>query len=211
MSAIINPLNAGNGKYYVYIHHRMGDGSVFYVGKGTGKRAWLRAGRSDVWFDNCNGDRLVVILADGLSSEAALFVERVVIDLIGLSNLANKTYGGGGSEGYRHSETWKSILSSKMSGLGNPMYGRTKEKNGFYGMKHSDATREKMSGKRPSVSGNNNPSADKSIYTFVHDSGDVYTGNRFDFSVDRLLRLEGIGKIVRNCAKYRGWRVLDGK
>ena len=40
--------------YYVYIHFRKDDGLPFYVGKGKGKRAWDKRGRSQRWKNTAN-------------------------------------------------------------------------------------------------------------------------------------------------------------
>jgi len=36
-------------KAYVYLHSRLTDGVVFYVGMGTAKRAYSKAGRTSHW------------------------------------------------------------------------------------------------------------------------------------------------------------------
>ena len=38
-----------NGKFYVYIHRRKTDNSIFYVGKGSGNRVFSKSGRSNHW------------------------------------------------------------------------------------------------------------------------------------------------------------------
>jgi len=37
--------------YYVYIHRDLSNNEVFYVGKGSGKRAWSTTSRSRQWYD----------------------------------------------------------------------------------------------------------------------------------------------------------------
>jgi len=70
-------------KYYVYTHSTM-NGKVFYVGKGTGKRAWEKR-NGKAW----ETDYAVEILFDGLTEEEALDAEAVLIDSYGIENLAN--------------------------------------------------------------------------------------------------------------------------
>ena len=40
--------------FYVYYHRRLSDDKIFYVGKGSGKRAWSTSGRSEAWFKIAN-------------------------------------------------------------------------------------------------------------------------------------------------------------
>ena len=35
--------------FYVYVHKKKTNGEVFYVGKGSGKRAWSAFGRNSMW------------------------------------------------------------------------------------------------------------------------------------------------------------------
>jgi hypothetical protein len=71
-------------KYYVYTHSDM-SGKVFYVGKGTGNRAWTK--RDGKAWKNKYG---VEIVFDGLTEEEALDAEAVLIDSYGIENLANR-------------------------------------------------------------------------------------------------------------------------
>lgn len=63
--------------YYVYAHADA-DGDVFYIGKGTGGRAWSRE-RHAVWqryvTERLDGEYQVVILRDGLTEDEALTLE----------------------------------------------------------------------------------------------------------------------------------------
>lgn len=75
-------------------------GDVFYIGKGTGKRAWARARRSQRWERHVKKHGLIVkIIKDGMTEECAFTLERMLIHKIGLQNLCNLTAGGEGTWG----------------------------------------------------------------------------------------------------------------
>lgn len=73
------------GKFYVYTHKDK-DGTVFYVGKGTGNRAHSRE-RSPEWLEyldkRSGGKFSVEIVRDGISEEDALEIEDVVMKMHG--------------------------------------------------------------------------------------------------------------------------------
>lgn len=76
-------------RYYVYEHCRASDGAVFYVGKGSGRRAYSRT-RSEHWKRVVAKHGLVVnIVKDEMPEVCALTLERVLIARYGLDNLVN--------------------------------------------------------------------------------------------------------------------------
>lgn len=129
-----NPL-----RFYVYAYIRSKDsttakaGTPYYIGKGTGKRAWSDNHRCAPPDSN-----KIVILECNLSDVGALSLERRYIKWYGrIDNktgiLANLTDGGEGTsnllnhprgmKGKTHSRDYKLKLSEMMSSSGNPMYG----------------------------------------------------------------------------------------
>lgn len=95
-------------QHYVYAHKRATDGRIFYVGKGKKRRAWSSSGRSRHWrFVAAKHGFEVAIIKDALPEGCALTLEQIVISRLGLENLANATLGGGGAQGWRHSEETK--------------------------------------------------------------------------------------------------------
>jgi len=89
--------------FYVYEHWRPDTGVCFYVGKGKGKRAWtLKHFRNR--YHKAIVSKLVSmglsvdvrIIADRLSSDAAIALEISRIAFYGQDNLANMTAGGEG-------------------------------------------------------------------------------------------------------------------
>jgi hypothetical protein len=91
--------------FYVYGHYRADTGEIFYIGKGHGKRAWVRKGtdgRSDWWHRIVNKHGYTVkLLHEQLTEDNALQKERELIQLYGRQNigtgpLVNLTDGGEG-------------------------------------------------------------------------------------------------------------------
>ena len=69
-------------KFYTYVHMRNDDGSIFYVGKGSGHRAWLKRQRNRLWsaITNKHG-HTVHICGIFDTEEEALNHEVMLIDL----------------------------------------------------------------------------------------------------------------------------------
>jgi DNA repair ATPase RecN len=81
---------------YIYGHYKKDTGELFYVGKGSGKRAWSKS-RNKHWHNVVNKHGYVVkILEDGLTDEQAFSRERELIAEVGLNNLTNMLDGGQG-------------------------------------------------------------------------------------------------------------------
>jgi len=99
-------------KFYVYIHKRP-DESVFYVGKGSGNRAWTKSCRNNHWHHivEKHGSYQVEILEDSLTEQEALCLEVETIEMFGIENLANITLGGNGCSGIVHTEDTRKRMS----------------------------------------------------------------------------------------------------
>ena len=89
-------------KYYVYKHIRLKDGSIFYIGKGTGDRLYSRNRRNTYWnhIVSKDGGFEAQIVKEGLSEKEAFNLEIQLIEQIGLSKLSNLNEGGIGSFHY---------------------------------------------------------------------------------------------------------------
>lgn len=95
--------------FYVYAHLRETDKSVFYIGKGSGDRAYVKNGRNAMWNSvfkkhGC----LVVILSEWECEEEAFKEEELLINKIGIENLTNMAHGGKGAKGVEFSKERKS-------------------------------------------------------------------------------------------------------
>lgn len=128
-------------RFYVYEHIRPDNNTCFYVGKGTGDRAY-KSSRNE------HHDRIVKkygmivkIIKDGLTEQEAYDLQRetilhYVFDLgYGIDipeyrgnddshALTNANFGGAGViSGLHHTDGWKKQHSEDMKGEKNPMYG----------------------------------------------------------------------------------------
>lgn len=88
-------------KYYVYGHLRKDTNDIFYIGKGCGKRAWVKSKRNKYWKNIVNKtDFDVVIIEKGLTEIEAFALEIEKINE--LKPVANLTSGGEGISGYKY-------------------------------------------------------------------------------------------------------------
>lgn len=82
---------------YVYGHYKADTNELFYIGKGSGKRAWDKQKRNRYWKSVANKHGLIVkILEDNLSEEDAFEKEKQLIAEVGIANLTNILEGGEG-------------------------------------------------------------------------------------------------------------------
>lgn len=108
--------------FYVYLHKKP-NGEVFYVGKGTKKRAWSRHGRNPYWNNIYKkyGEFTVEIFEDNLQEWYAFELEQALIlkfKSLGC-NIVNISDGGEGISGLVASEETRKKISYKNTGLGN--------------------------------------------------------------------------------------------
>lgn len=108
----------GGGKFYVYEHWRLDRDECFYVGKGSGRRAYDMACRNQHHkaiqskLNRIGSAMEIRIVASGLSEQEAfdLESERIKYWTQAGADLANRTYGGEGVR-YPKSEEHKAKLA----------------------------------------------------------------------------------------------------
>ena len=108
----------------VYQHRRKDTNEVFYIGVGKIKyRAIALGGRNKDWQDIYKNIGIEVdVLFEGISKEDAYIVEKGLIESYGImdlgtGNLVNRTNGGCGSRGYKHSEQTKLLWSKQRTNV----------------------------------------------------------------------------------------------
>ena len=106
-------------KYILYVHKNKVTQEVFYVGIGnTRGRAYDEHSRSKEWYNIVNEHYFdVEIVAKSLPKKLANKMEMALIDVYGLENLTNKTAGGLGTKGLRHTEESKAKIAAGQLGI----------------------------------------------------------------------------------------------
>lgn len=132
--------------FYVYLHRKQSDGSVFYVGKGCKERAHSTKGRNEYWKRIVDKHGYFVeFVATGLQDWYAMEVEIATIAKYGRENLCNMTDGGDGTSG--HVKSPETIEKFRASNIGKKRSEETKRKQSIAatGRKMSRESVEKTS------------------------------------------------------------------
>lgn len=124
--------------FYTYAHTKP-NGSIFYIGKGQGVRAWKKTRRNTHWKNIVakNNGYNVEILANWNTEKEALDHEIFLISCfkdLGYK-LANMTNGGEGTSGFKLSNETKQKISKANLGSNSKSFGKPK----------SDETKQKIS------------------------------------------------------------------
>lgn len=106
-------------KFYVYVHRRADTGEVFYIGKGSGRRAWATQYRTEYWQRVRAKYGIIVEILERFEAEAAAFErEKALIAhhrAAGI-RLCNITDGGEGASGNVMTEHAKQMISAANKG-----------------------------------------------------------------------------------------------
>ena len=125
--------------YYVYAYISPRTGLPYYIGKGSGYRAWSK--HKNIM--KPNDHRYIVIMESGLTLVGSLALERRYISWYGKrcnesGILMNVNDGGDGNTGHKHSDETKRKLSKAGRGRTPPNKGKP----------HSQETKDKIRAKR---------------------------------------------------------------
>lgn len=106
-------------KYYVYVHQRKDNGKIFYVGKGSGRRAYKKQGRNPHWWRIVNKHGYdVEFKAINLPEDISFKFEVFLIAYLKQRGvqLCNISEGGEGASGNHHTPESRKKLSDKAKG-----------------------------------------------------------------------------------------------
>lgn len=139
-------------EFCAYEHTRTDTNAIFYVGKGSHRRAYSKHSRNKHWHRvvaKAEGYS-VRIIADNIDEELAFLIEIERIDQlkrIGLK-LTNKTDGGEGQSGRSPTEETRRKLSASLKGIKRPPFSketRMKMSAAKMGVPRSEETKQKIS------------------------------------------------------------------
>jgi hypothetical protein len=106
-------------KFYTYVHRRVDDCLVFYVGKGTGKRIHSRDKKSAHWHATVkkHGMHAEIIARWELESDAFEHEKLLISYFRKIGHpLCNQTEGGDGATGHRHTAETRAKISELLKG-----------------------------------------------------------------------------------------------
>lgn len=173
--------NKINGKKYVGITSRKPESRWGYLGNHYRKQSVFGKAIQKYGWNNFEHE----IVVDELSEEAAKNMERQLISDLHTCIFDdnswgyNMTFGGDGTPGYHPTTEAKAKRSERMRGENNPWYGktftdevrlhlslirkgqRTGEENSFFGRKHTEVTKAKLSQYASARTGEKNPNYGK--------------------------------------------------
>jgi len=208
-------------RFYVYAYLRSKDsehgkkGSPYYVGKGTGWRAFHK--------NRCSAPppadkSYVVFIQEGMTEKEAFTLEQYCIAMygridLGTGILRNLTNGGEGISGFTQSEATRKRISESnkkayaseelrkhvseiKKGENNPSWGMRGELSHRWKIAHTDEAKIKMSRSR-----------EKFLYELIDPDGEVYiTSNLREFADQYGLANTHLYNIVNGKARqYKGW------
>lgn len=220
-------------RFYVYMFLRSKDSvngkkySPYYVGKGSGNRAFSLGGRR---VKPPKDQSCIVFVQEGLTEQAAFDLERYCIALYGRKDLGtgilnNFTDGGEGVSGLMHSQESKNKMSRAQTG--KVISQETRDKlsrvsmgnQHFLGKSHTQEARTKISlanignqhflGKTHTQKSRNKIAQArlKYLYELTDSNGDIYvTDNLTDFTKQHDLSQGNLVNVINGKRKsHKGW------
>ncbi len=204
---MVNP-----NRFYTYAYLRE-NRTPYYVGKGKNGRIYSKSGRK---IKPPKDKSKIIFLKQNLTEEEAFKHEKYMIAVFGRKDngtgiLYNRTDGGEGMCGYKHSKEFiermktnnpskdpriSKIKSEKLSGKNNPMYGKRGKDSPNYGKPRTKESIEKRT-----------KTFCKNTYAIISPEGEKFiTKNMAKFCRDYCLNKENMSSVI--LGKYRhhkGW------
>lgn len=222
--------------YYVYLHKKKTTGEVFYVGKGSGKRAWSLEGRNPLWKKIAQKHGYTVeIYSSNLQEWYAFELEKDLIDYYGkiinnTGTLSNISDGGDGPSGegspradksvytFYNLVTNETITTTRINFknkypkvlINGIMTDRVKVSQNWVIMEK--ITQEDIKAFFSRYSGEYSITSDKEKRSFVNlKSGEEFLLTRQELSdKDKSLSRVGISNLVSGARRtHKGWAMVD--
>jgi hypothetical protein len=108
-------------KYYIYAHVRKDKNSIFYIGKGSGKRAYIKSNRSNYWkkiVEKHGYD--VLILLENLTEEESFKYEIMYIEIEKRKGNCEANFTKGGDGVVVDKRWWNEKISKSLKGIKRP-------------------------------------------------------------------------------------------
>ena len=204
--------------FYVYVHKRATDGTIFYVGKGSNNRSKIKAKRNKLWRNVVNKHGYIVEhIADNLTEAEALKFESVLIEQlgrrdIGTGPLVNMTDGGEGLSGVVRTSETRNKIRQAHTGRKHTKQSRLNMSKAHLGHTPSEETRAKMSasqtGRRHTADSKQKMCKPRNltIYRFEHVDGTVLMTTIHALVKRYALSSGNVNSIVKGTRKQtKGW------
>lgn len=216
-------------KFYVYVHKIASgpnEGKVFYVGKGSGRRAGRTSGRS-LWWKRTSDKYGFThhIIAHFHNEECAFSFERALIAFYGRENLCNMADGGEGASGAKRSPEHLAKMIASIKGIPKTEEMKCRLRAASIASRSDPKVIERISAgtrkamarpdvrmkiieNHPDFNGSRNPRFNHTKFRFFKEDGSEFFGVQYDFYKKLGLPQSSVNALVAGKLKsYKGWRV----